>query len=100
MDADSHGSETELTEAVIGSAFELMKVIGSGFLEKVYERALIGEMALRWRGSQGAGFASGMYKVHYAGEYMAGLIVAGTVIAELKCVERLTNEAWRKVLIT
>ena len=47
MDTDAHGSESELTEAVIGSAFEVANVLGAGFLEKVYERALIRELALR-----------------------------------------------------
>jgi len=36
MDTDAHGSD--LTEAVIGSAFEIANVLGAGFLEKVYER--------------------------------------------------------------
>ena len=39
MDADAHRSETELTEVVIGSCFEVINVLGAGFLEKVYERA-------------------------------------------------------------
>ena len=39
------GWEPELTEAVIGSAFEIANVLGAGFLEKVYERALIRELA-------------------------------------------------------
>ena len=48
MDTDHpHGSESELTEAVIGSAFEVANVWGAGFLEKVYERALIRELVLR-----------------------------------------------------
>jgi len=47
MDTDGHGWEPDLTEAVIGSAFEIANVLGAGFLEKVYERALIRELALR-----------------------------------------------------
>jgi hypothetical protein len=39
MDTDSHGLGTELTETVIGSAFEVAHVPGAGFLEKGYERA-------------------------------------------------------------
>ena len=35
MDTDAHGSESDLTEAVNGSAFELANVLGAGFLEKV-----------------------------------------------------------------
>jgi hypothetical protein len=44
---DGHGWETDLTEAVIGSAFEVSKVLGAGFLEKVYERAMVREITLR-----------------------------------------------------
>ena len=39
MDADAHG--LDLTEARIGSAFEVASVLGAGFLEKVYERGTI-----------------------------------------------------------
>ena len=35
MDTDSHGLGTELTEAVIGSAFEVASVLGAGFRETV-----------------------------------------------------------------
>ena len=30
MDTDGHGLETNLTEAVMGSAFEVSKVLGAG----------------------------------------------------------------------
>jgi len=33
--------ETDLTERVIGAAFEVANVLGAGFLEKVYERAKV-----------------------------------------------------------
>jgi hypothetical protein len=38
MDTDVHGSD--LTKTVIGSAFEVANVLGGGFLEKVYEKAI------------------------------------------------------------
>jgi GxxExxY protein len=47
MDTDSYGWEPKLTEVVIGSAFEIANVLGAGFWEKVYARALIRELALR-----------------------------------------------------
>jgi hypothetical protein len=40
MDTDAHEWEADLTEAIIGCAFEVANVLGAGFLEKVYERAL------------------------------------------------------------
>ncbi len=45
MDTDAHGSER--TEAGIGPAFEVANVLGAGFLEKVYARALVRELGLR-----------------------------------------------------
>ena len=47
MDTDAHEWESDLTEVVIGAAFEVANVRCAGFLEKVYERALIHELALR-----------------------------------------------------
>ncbi len=34
----------EITEEIIGAAFEVYKVLGYGFLEKVYHKALIVEL--------------------------------------------------------
>ena len=36
--------ESGLTEAVIGAAFEVSNTLGTGFFEKVYERALVREL--------------------------------------------------------
>jgi len=47
MDTDGHGWKQNLTEAVIGAAFEISRVLGAGFWEKVYERALLRELTLR-----------------------------------------------------
>ncbi len=34
----------EITEQIIGAAFEVHKVLGYGFIEKVYQRALVVEL--------------------------------------------------------
>ena len=47
MDTDAHGSESDVTVAVIGSAFEVANVLGAGFLEKVYERVRLRQLAFR-----------------------------------------------------
>jgi GxxExxY protein len=36
-----------LSERVIGAIFEVANTLGAGFLEKVYERALVKELRLR-----------------------------------------------------
>jgi len=40
MNTDKHGLKiNEITEKVIGCAYEVSNVLGCGFLEKVYENA-------------------------------------------------------------
>jgi GxxExxY protein len=36
-----------LTERVLGAIFEISNTLGAGFLEKVYQRALLTELRLR-----------------------------------------------------
>ena len=92
MDTDAHGSESDLTEAVIGSAFEVANVLGAGFMEKVYERALVRELALRGVSAKAQVSFPVCYKGQCVGEYVADLVVGEKVIVELKCVDRFANE--------
>jgi GxxExxY protein len=92
MDTDTHGSEPDLTEAVIGSAFEVANVLGAGFLEKVYERALLRELALRGVSAKAQVSFPVCYKGQYVGEYVADLVVEEKLIVELKCTDRFANE--------
>src|SRR5712692_449095 len=39
--------ESDLVKAVIGAAYEVSNVLGAGFSEKIYERALTRELACR-----------------------------------------------------
>ena len=92
MDTAAHGSESDLTEAVIGSAFEVANVLGAGFLEEVYERALIRELAFRGVSAKAQVSFPVCYKGQYVGEYVADLVVEEKVIVELKCVDRFANQ--------
>ena len=81
-----------LTEKVIGAAFEVMNTLGPGFLERVYERSLVKELALRGvKAEQQVGLTV-MYKGDAVGEYVTDILVEGQVMVELKCVEQLRNE--------
>jgi len=93
MDADAQElRESDLTETVIGSAFEISKVLGAGFLEKVYERALIRELMLRGVSAKAQVSFPVCYKGQYIGEYVADLVVEEKLIVELKCVDRFAND--------
>jgi GxxExxY protein len=92
MDTDAHGLQADLSEAVLRSAFEIAKVLGAGFLEKVYERALVRELALRGVSAKTQVSFPVCYTGMYTGEYLADLVVEEKLIVELKCVERFANE--------
>jgi GxxExxY protein len=73
-------------------AHEVSNVLGAGFLEKVYERALARELTPRGlRVSCQVSFPVS-YKGQLVGEYLADLVVEGRLVIELKCVERFSNE--------
>ena len=46
MNTDEHGFDS-LTERVLAAIFEVSNTLGAGFLEKVYQRALLAELRLR-----------------------------------------------------
>ncbi len=96
---DTNGHEYGIAEIVegvadkvVGAAYEVANVLGSGFLEKVYERALLTELSLRGLHAKSQVSFPVTYKEHYIGEYLADLLVEDQLIVELKCVDRFCNE--------
>src|SRR4030081_2372002 len=92
MNADERRLIDSLTERVIGAAFEVSNTLGAGFLEKVYERALVRELSLRGISGSSQTLFPVRYKGHLVGEYFADLLVEDVLVVELKCVERLGIE--------
>ena len=85
------GLHSELTGKIIGAAQRVHRVLGCGFLEKVYENALTIELR-----ASGLEVAVQMpIEVRYRGElvgvYQADLLVDGLVILELKAVDQLAD---------
>jgi GxxExxY protein len=92
MNADERGFNDPLTEKVLSAIFEVSNALGAGFLEKVYERALLRELALRGIQAETQAEITVKYKGYCVGEYFPDLLVEGSLIVELKCVERFANE--------
>ena len=92
MSVDDAGYFYSLTEQVLGAVFEVSNTLGSGFLEKVYERALLRELGLRGIRATAQTSIAVTYKGHPVGEYYADILVEDVLVVELKCVERLANE--------
>ncbi len=79
----------ELTDQIIAAYFKVYNRLGYGFLEKLYERAMIIEL-----GKAGFHVASQVpIKVFYEGEdvgdYFADLVVNELVVVEIKAVDAL-----------
>ena len=70
----------------------MSNVLGAGFLEKVYQRALLKELALRGLKVKVEAPFPVTYKGHRIGEYIADMVVEERLIVELKCVDQLSNE--------
>lgn len=80
----------QITEMVIGSAIEVHRVLGPGLLESAYEECLCRELALR----QVLFERQRQLPIEYKGirldcGYRLDLLVAETVVVEVKAVETL-----------
>ncbi len=80
---------TELTELVIGAFYEVYKELGIGFLEKVYQEAMM--LVLRNKGIevQCKVPIPVWFRGCKIGNYEADLLVAGVVLVELKAGKAL-----------
>jgi GxxExxY protein len=81
-----------LVEKVIGAAYEVSNVLGAGFLEKIYERALMEELNLRGIRVKAQAPFPVSYKGKLIGTYAADLVVGDCLLVEVKCVDGFSNE--------
>ena len=79
----------DITYAINGAVFEVNRILGSGFLEKVYENALLVELKRRGIKAESQVPIKVLYKEKVVGEYIADLLVEDKVIVELKTVENI-----------
>lgn len=88
MNSDKHRLD-RITEKIIGCAYTVSNELGCGFLEKIYENALVHE--LRKNGLQVVQqFAVRVvYDGVVVGDYAADLVVEESVLVELKAVRAL-----------
>ena len=82
----------ELSGTVIGAAMEVHKLLGSGFLESVYEHALALELTGRQIPFERQVPIAVMYRQAQAGEYRCDFLVDGKIILEIKATAALIAE--------
>ncbi len=88
----------ELTRQILGCSFDVINELGSGFLESVYEKALLITLTQ-------AGLAvehQKPVKVHFrsqiVGDFYADLLVEGRVLVELKAIKALAPEHQAQII--
>jgi GxxExxY protein len=82
--AEKDYSLKPVTEQIIGAAFEVHNVLGFGFLEKVYQRAMQVELQSRSVKVELEPKIQVQFKGVIIGDYAADLLVEGKIIVELK----------------
>jgi GxxExxY protein len=74
----------KITETIIGCAYKVSNNLGIGFLEKVYENALVIELTEAGLKAEPQKPISVFYKGIIVGNYAADILVEESVIVELK----------------
>lgn len=98
MDTNSNIIHKDLSYEVMGAVYEVHNVLGLGFLEKVYEKALLEEFQLRGIEAVAQKELSVSYKGKQIGQYWADILVENQILLELKSVEALTKVHEAQVL--
>jgi len=93
MNTNEHESDLDqVVRMIIGAAYTVSNTLGCGFLEKIYERAIIielGELGLRVEPQPKYPV---FYKGRNIGTYAADMVVDGSILVELKCVDSFADE--------
>jgi GxxExxY protein len=78
-----------VTEQVIGLAMKVHRVLGPGFLESVYQKALLVELHTAGLPAEEGKRITVVYNGVSVGEFIADIVVRESLIVELKAVESL-----------
>lgn len=84
--------EKDITEKNINCAFKVHNILGFGFLEKVYENALVIELAKESLKVKQQEPVKVYYRGEVVGEYCVDLLVENRIVVELKSVRTLIKE--------
>jgi GxxExxY protein len=82
---------SDITAEILSMAFEVHKIIGSGFAESIYHRAMIIECGIRGIEADSEIDLPIFYKNIKVGSRRADLLIKKKVIVELKAFTELTD---------
>jgi GxxExxY protein len=79
----------EITHQIIGAAYKVFNKLGFGFLESVYQKAMIIELAKLNLNVQSEKPLKVYYDDQVVGDFFIDLLVKDSVLVELKSVQNL-----------
>jgi GxxExxY protein len=88
----------DITERVIRGFYKVYNTLGYGFLEKVYQNAMVIELRRMGLQVEPQARIDVYYEGEKVGEYFADLLVNSCVIVELKAMEQLCEENHAQLL--
>ena len=88
----------DITEIIIASCFQVSNELGVGFLESVYERALMIVLSEKGLKAKNQFPLKVNFRGHIIGNFLADIIVEDTIIIELKSVKALAVEHQAQLL--
>ena len=83
--------DEELTFKIRACIFEVFRVLGSGFLERVYQQALLQELQAQGLRAESERQLEVTYKGNVNGLYVADILVEDRIVLELKAAQSLTK---------
>jgi GxxExxY protein len=83
---------TDITDKIIRAFYTVYNQLGFGFLEKVYENALVIEMRSLGLSVSAQVPIAVYYQNQIVGEYVADILVEDCVLVELKAIKELIPE--------
>ena len=81
----------ELSEKIIGCAYQVYNKMGFGFFESVYEKCLLIELRKAGIRAESQKSITVTYENEIVGEFVADIIVEDTIILELKSVRQIVK---------
>lgn len=81
----------ELSERIIGCCIRVHRELGPGFLEKIYEEALVIELAKAGFSLERQKLVTILFDGQPVGEHRLDLVVDGTVVLELKACSAIED---------
>ncbi|MDZ4199528.1 MAG: GxxExxY protein, partial [Kiritimatiellia bacterium] len=81
----------EITRMIIGCAYRIYNIMGFGYLESVYEKCMLIELGKVGLPIEFQRHIPVRYEGKNVGDFIADMVVQGTIIIELKSVQRLAK---------